>query len=77
LKEILKKYIINNKEKDVENGENEENVEIKPVTKGKEKRDENKNAKILNVGCGNSRKIVLKILLLLGMSEEMYDDGYQ
>ncbi len=59
---MLKKHILFNKERESETGEGKEEGEVKQ----KNKKDEHKNAKILVVGCGNSR-----------VSEELYDDGYQ
>ena len=33
---------------------------------------------ILNIGCGNSSKLIaLEVLIPVGLSEEMYEDGYQ
>ena len=33
---------------------------------------------ILNIGCGNSSKLIaLEVLIPIGLSEEMYEDGYQ
>jgi len=55
---LLKKHIVKNKDKEGE-GEGEETEQKRP------KKDEHKNAKILVIGCGNSR-----------LSEELYDDGY-
>ena len=31
---------------------------------------------ILNVGAGNSRKWLIGLSLILGLSEEMFDEGY-